>query len=55
LEYCFSLPVSSQFISIRREKQYLERAKANLAEKLNVMYKDLTAYLKKMGRTSIDN
>jgi len=33
----------------------LDRAKANLAEKLNVMYKDLTTYLKKMGRTSIDN
>jgi len=54
LEYRFGVPVSSQFISIRREKQYLNRAKANLAEKLNIMYKDLTAYLKKMGR-AIDN
>jgi len=55
LEYRFGVPVSSQFISIRREKQYLDRAKAILAEKLNVMYKDLTAYLEKMGRASIDN
>jgi len=47
--------VSSQFISIRREKQYLDRAKADLSEKLNVMYKDLTAYLEKMGMASIDN
>jgi len=51
LEYRFGVPVSSQFISIRRGKQYLDRAKANLAEQLNIMYKELTAYLKKMGRT----
>lgn len=55
LEYRFGVPVSSQFISIRRGKQYLDRAKANLAENLNVMYKDLTSYLTKMGRTLIDN
>lgn len=55
MEYRFGVPVSFQFISIRREKQYLDRAKAVLAEKLNIMYKDLTAYLEKMGRASIDN
>jgi len=33
----------------------LDEAKADLAKKLNFMYKDLTAYLEKMGRASIDN
>jgi len=55
LEYRFGVPVSSQFISIRRGKQYLDNAKAYLADKLNIMYKELTVYLKKMGRDLIDS
>lgn len=49
LEYRFGVPVSSQFISIKRGRQYLDEAKTNLAKNLHSMYKQLTEYLKKLG------
>ncbi|VVC44482.1 Dynein heavy chain, domain-2,Dynein heavy chain domain,Dynein heavy chain, P-loop containing D4 domain,P- [Cinara cedri] len=54
LEYQFKIPVSSQFISIKRSKQYLDEAKLILAEKLNFLYKELTDYLIKLENDFYD-
>jgi len=54
LEYHCDVPIFSQFISIKRDRQHIDEVKANLAENLNFMYKELTAYLNKLGRVTND-
>jgi len=44
-----------KFISTKHNEPYVFEAKCDLEEKLHLMYKDLTAYLQKMGNTDTND